>query len=69
MSDTRRIIRTQRLTSELGFTDSLEALTAAVEWQRALKVIYTWAGTPGGLDARHVRSLCDKALGAQKGHQ
>lgn len=63
MSDMRRIIRTQRLTQELGFADSLEALAAAQKWQRALKAIYTWAGVPGALKPEHVRDLCGKALG------
>jgi hypothetical protein len=66
MTDMRRIIRTQRLTSEMGFTDSLEALSAAAEWQRALKVIYTWAGVNGALDPKDVRKLCAKALGMEK---
>lgn len=58
----RRMIRAQRLTQELGFEDSNQALEAAIEWRNALRVIHTWAGVPGALDARHVRSLCDKAL-------
>lgn len=63
MSNTRRIIRTQRLTQELGFSDSLEALEAAQKWQSALKAIYTWSGVPGALNPEHVRKLCGKALG------
>ena len=63
MSNMRRIIRMQRLTRDLGFADSLEALIAAQQWHNALKVVYTWAGVPGALTPEHVRELCGKALG------
>ena len=33
------------------------------EMERALKVIHTWASVPGALDPKHVRDLCNKALG------
>jgi hypothetical protein len=58
----RRIIRAQRITQELGFSDLHAALEAAVQWQRALKVIHTWAGFPDSIDAKQVRDLCKKAL-------
>jgi hypothetical protein len=58
----RRIIRTNRITQELGFADSLEALEAAKKWQDALKVICTWASVPGALDAKAVKALCTKSL-------
>lgn len=32
------------------------------EMRSALRVIHTWAGVPGALDARHVRDLTAKAL-------
>lgn len=58
----RRIIRAQRLTAELCHADILDALMHAEEMRRALRAIHTWAGTPGGLDARHVRNLTERAL-------
>jgi hypothetical protein len=69
MSATRRIIRTQRLASEMGFDDPLLAMDAAAQWQRALRVIYTWAGVPGALNPEHVRKLCGEALGMDKEKQ
>jgi len=62
MADTktaaRRILRANRLTAELGHADILDALQHAVEMRSALRVIYTWAGVPGALDAERVRELC-----------
>lgn len=58
----RRVIRAQRLAQELGFPDTNAALEAAAQWQRALKVIHTWAGFPDSLDAKQVRDLCKKSL-------
>lgn len=58
----RRIIRAQRLTAELGHADILDALMHAEEMRRALRVIHTWAGVPGGLDAKQVRDLTWRAL-------
>ena len=31
--------------------------------QRALRVLYTWAGVPGALVPKHVQELAGKALG------
>ena len=45
-----------------GHTDILDALAHAEEMRTALRVIHTWAGVPGALDARHVRELTAKAL-------
>ena len=62
MADTktaaRRILRANRLTAELGHADILDALQHAVEMRSALRVIYTWAGVPGALNAEQVRELC-----------
>lgn len=58
----RRIVRATRLTAELGHADILDALKHAEEMRSALRVIHTWAGMPGALDARHVRDLTAKAL-------
>lgn len=47
------------------WADTNEPISKPPEYadmERALKVIYTWAGIPGSLDARHVRELCAKAL-------
>ncbi len=49
-----RVARTQRMLAELGHDDVLDALRHAEEMRRALRVINTWAGEPGALDARHV---------------
>lgn len=57
-----RVARSQRMIAELGHTDILDALTHAEEMRTALRVIHTWAGVPGALDARHVRELTAKAL-------
>lgn len=54
--------RTQRILAELGHADVFDALRHAEEMRRALRVIHTWAGEPGALDARHVRELTAKAL-------
>jgi hypothetical protein len=58
----RRIIRAQRLTAELGHADTLDALLHAERMRSALRVIHTWAGVPGALDARQVRDLTRRAL-------
>ncbi len=58
----RRMVRATRLTAELGHADILDALQHAEEMRSALRVIHTWAGVPGALDARHVRELTAKAL-------
>jgi len=54
--------------AELGHSDIFDALRHAEEMRSALRVIHTWAGVPGALDARHVRELTAKALhmGANK---
>ncbi len=57
-----RVARSQRMIAELGHTDILDALAHAEEMRTALRVIHTWAGVPGALDARHVRELTAKAL-------
>lgn len=57
-----RVARTQRMLSELGHADIIDALRHAEEMRTALRVIHTWAGVPGALDARHVRYLTAKAL-------
>lgn len=63
-----RVARTQRMLNELGHTDIIDALRHAEEMRSALRVIHTWAGVPGALDARHVLDLTAKALhmGANK---
>lgn len=43
-------------------SDILDALMHAEEMRRALRVIHTWAGVPGALDARQVRDLTWRAL-------
>lgn len=57
-----RVARSQRMIAELGHADILDALAHAEEMRTALRVIHTWAGVPGALDARHVRELTAKAL-------
>ncbi len=58
-----RVARTQRMLSELGHTDIIDALRHAEEMRSALRVIYTWAGVDGeDLDHRQVRKLAGKAL-------
>ncbi len=57
-----RVARTQRMLAELGHSDIFDALRHAEEMRSALRVIHTWAGVPGALDARHVRDLTAKAL-------
>lgn len=57
-----RIARTQRMLAELGHADIFDALRHADEMRSALRVIHTWAGVPGALDARNVRELSEKAL-------
>ena len=51
-------------TKRLG--DALDAVVAmaerAEEMERALKVIYTWAGVDGALVPEHVRALTKKVL-------
>lgn len=39
-----------------------QLLRHAEEMRSALRVIHTWAGVPGALDARHVLDLTAKAL-------
>ena len=48
--------------AELGHSDIFDALRHAEEMRSALRVIHTWAGVPGALDARHVLDLTAKAL-------
>lgn len=57
-----RAAKAERLTAELGHTDVLDALVHAEEMRSALRVIFTWAGVPGALDAGNVRDLAAKAL-------
>ena len=57
-----RVARSQRMIAELGHADILDALAHAEEMRTALRVIHTWAGVPGALDARRVRELTAKAL-------
>lgn len=57
-----RAAKAERLTRELGHTDVLDALAHAEEMRSALRVIHTWAGVPGALDAKHVQDLAAKAL-------
>lgn len=60
MNNTEQI---QRLLSEIGYNDILEALWRAKEMRAALIVIYTWAGNDGEyLDHKHVRKIAGKAL-------
>lgn len=54
--------RIQRKLSELGCSDILDALRKSEDMRSALRVIHTWAGVSGALDARHVRELTAKAL-------
>lgn len=58
----KKVARVTRLLAELGYTDTLDALEHAKEMRSALRVIHTWAGVPGSLDARHVRELTGKVL-------
>ena len=46
-----------------GFLDDVAARIVRAE--SALKIIYTWSGTPGALHPDHVRELCAKALGIE----
>lgn len=48
--------------AELGHSDIFDALRHAEEMRSALRVIHTWAGVPGALDAQHVLDLTAKAL-------
>lgn len=57
-----RVARTQGMLAELGHSDIFDALRHAEEMRSALRVIHTWAGVPGALDARHVLDLTAKAL-------
>ena len=58
----RRLIRANRLLAEVGHSDMLEAMEHMKRMQRALKVIYTWAGVDGALVPKHARKLCADAL-------
>ena len=58
----RRVARAASLAAKLGHADILDALVHAEEMRSALRVIHTWAGVPGALDAQSVRKLTAKAL-------
>lgn len=61
-SSTRNEAKTAKLLAELEHANVLDALSHAKEMRSALRVICTWAGVPGALDAQDVRRLCEKAL-------
>ncbi len=62
MTDARRILRTNRLLSDLGHSDVIEALNHMARMQTALKVIHTWSSVEGALEPKQTRKLSGQAL-------
>lgn len=62
---TIKAAQTQRMLDDLGHEHIHDALRHAIKMRTALKVIHTWAGVEGALDARQVRELTEKALEAK----
>lgn len=58
----RRILRTNRLLSDLGHGDVIDALQHMARMASALRVIHTWATVDGALVPEQVRKLTSRTL-------